>query len=298
MLLHTFRSMLGAAALLVAAQAAQATTVQCSHCNEGQMQAKAKSLGAGGSPHIVWNPVNGEVRRYRVYCGSAPNATDSGAKSGATTQAGCTFQAEDLQVSADLVTVAEAMSQIWNQTGGTFKAQINANVTSQSFPAYLPNKPSAHDFQRDAQLRYEILNLASTSQIFQLSNTPLAGPVVQLLAHIDAFTAMTQGVFVSVDIVFADGSKVTVMVKLNENATYVANSAVDSSGHTLVDPNYSTPAYPGRWYFPPGQGLDMAAFIEYMRSLGVTITSGSANGGVITCNWNPANNTTTCVVPN
>lgn len=247
---------------------------------------------------IVWNPVNGEVRRYRAYCGSAPNATGGSEKSGATTQAGCTLQAEDLQVSADLVTVAGAMSQIWNQTGGTFKAQINANVTSQSFPAYLPNKPSAHDFQRDAQLRYEILNLASTSQIFQLSNAPLAGPVVQLLAHIDAFTAMTQGVFVSVDIVFADGSTVTVMVKLNENATYVANSAVDSTGHTLVDPNYGTPAYPGRWYFPPGQGPDMAAFIEYMRSLGVTIASGSSNGGVITCNWNPTNNTTTCVIPN
>ncbi len=298
MLFHAFRSMLGAAALLVAAQAAQATTVQCSHCNEGQMQAKAKSLGAGGSPHIVWNPVNGEVRRYRVYCGSAPNATDSGAKSGATTQAGCTFQAEDLQVSADLVTVAEAMSQIWNQTGGTFKAQINANVTSQSFPAYLPNKPSAHDFQLDAQLRAEIMDLASSPQIFQLSNAPLAGPVVQVLAHIDAFLAMTQGVFVSVDVVFADGSKITVMVKLNENATYVANSARDSSGHALVDPSDSPRNYAGNWYYPPGQGPDMAAFIEYMRSLGIPITSGSANGGVITCHWNPANNTTTCVVPN
>lgn len=297
-MLHTFKFLLGAAVLLVAAQAAQATTAQCANCNEGQMQAKAKALGAGASPHIIWNPVNGEVRRYRVYCGSAPNATDGGAKSGATTLAGCTFQTEDLQVSADLVTVAGAMSQIWNQTGGTFKAQITANLTTISYPAYLPNKPSAHDFQRDAQLRYEILNLASTQQIFQLSNTPLAGPVTQVLAHIDAFLAMTQGVFVSVDIVFADGSKITVMVKLNENATYVANSAADSTGHVLVDPSDSPRNYAGNWYFPPGQSPDMASFIEYMRSLGIAITSGSANGGVVTCNWNPTNNTTTCVIPN
>lgn len=293
-----FKLALGAALLMAAVQTAQATTAQCANCGETQMQAKAKSLGAGASPHIIWNPVNGEVRRYRVYCGSAPNAIGEGVKSGATTQAGCTFQTEDLQVSADLVTVAGAMSQIWNQTGGTFKAQINANITTLSYPAYLPNKPSAHDFQRDAQLRYEILSMASTQQIFQLSNTPLAGPVTQILAHIDAFLAMTQGVFVSVDIIFADGSKITVMVKLNENATYVANSAADSTGHALVDPSDSPRNYAGRWYFPPGQGHDMASFIEYMRSLGIPITSGSANGGVVTCNWNPTNNTTTCVIPN
>lgn len=53
MLFHTFRSMLGAAVLLVAAQATHATTAPCSSCNEGQMQAKAKLLGAGGSPHCV-----------------------------------------------------------------------------------------------------------------------------------------------------------------------------------------------------------------------------------------------------
>jgi hypothetical protein len=287
-------------ALLIGAPAADATTAQCVDCNDEQMVNKARTLGASSSAHIVWNPVNGSIKRFRNYCGSAPSNTDPGMskpKRDVTANTNCTLQSEELAVSSDLTVVAGALSQIWQQSGGTFKAQIEANVFGLSYPAHLPHKPSAHDFQNDLQLQRDILRMASTPQIFQLSNTPLAGSVTQVLAHVDAFLAMTQGVFVSVDIVFADGSRITVMVKLNENATYVANSAEDSTGHAIPDYNSSN-RYPGNWYFPPGQAPDMAAFIEYLRQLGVTIAGGSANGGVINCTWNSTNNTTTCVVPN
>ncbi len=290
---------------LLVAGSASAAAVQCVNCSDAQMYAKARTLGASPNAHLVWNPANGAVKKFRNYCGSAPNAgggvngkSDEAPKAGVEVNAGCTLQTDEVAVGADVVGVADALGQIWRGTNGTFKSGVRANIGGRSFPTYLPGRPSAHDFLTDIQLRGEIIDLASTPQIFQMSNSALSGPFAYLVGHADAFLAFTQGVVITIDIVFDDGSKIQLRATLGENATYVKDSARDSSGHVLPDRSSNPQDYTGRWYFPPGQGPDMAAFIEYMRSLGIPISSGSANGGVITCNWNPTNNTTTCVIPN
>ena len=289
-------------ALLVAGQTAHAATVQCLNCNDAQMHNKARSLGANASPHIVWNPANGAVKRYRNYCGSAPNVTTPSpmAKEADTANAaGCQLQTEELAITADLEHVTQALSQIWHGSGGTFKSSVRAHIGGMVFPTYLPGRPTAHDFLMDRQLQAQILDFASTDDIFELDPTnSLRAPLAFIASHVDAFLAMSQGVIITVDVVFDDGSKVQLRLTVGDNATYVAGSTRDNTGHILPDPADSQRSYAGRWYYPPGQGSDMTAFLEYMRSLGVTVTSGdSAGNGVITCTWNATTNTTTCVIP-
>ena len=84
---------------------------------------------------------------------------------------------------------------------------------------------------------------------------------------------------------------------LGETPQYVANTAVDSTGHSLPDPDFGTPAYPGRWNFGTGDLTNMTEFIEYMRSLGVTITEGPLPNGQVNCVWTQTTNTTTCFIP-
>jgi len=294
----TIKVLAALAAMFFMGQAVQAATAQCVNCNDAQMYDMARSLGASPTAHIVWNPASGNVKRFRTYCGSAPNAADpSGSKSGATTAAACNLQTEEQQVSANLVGVADAMSRIWQHTGGTFKADITANIGSISYNSYYPRKPTAHDFQNDLQLQAELIDLASTEDIFDYSSSTIAAALQFIGAHIDAFLSMKQGVFVTIKLQFYDGSSIKVLVKLGEVSSYVKGSARDSSGHALPDPDYGTPAYPGRWNFGPGQGSDMSAFIEYMRSLGVTITAGTVPNGQVNCTWNSVTNTTTCFIP-
>ncbi|WP_313920235.1 hypothetical protein [Tahibacter sp.] len=300
---QALRAIGGVVLLLVVGSVSAA--VQCVNCSDTQMYSKARTLGASPTAHIVWNPANGAIKKYRNYCGSAPNvgggngAKSEAPKAGNETNAGCTLQTEEVAITSDLVDMAGQMSLVWRGTNGTFKSSVTADVGSTSFPTYLPGKPTAHDFLLDGSLRNQLLDLASTQQIFQMNpNSSLAGPLSYIAGHLDAYFAMTQGIVITIDIVFDDGSKVQVRATLGENAVYVKDSARDDSGHWLPDRSSNPQDYTGRWYFPPGQGPDMAAFIEYMRSLGIPISSGAANGGVITCSWNPTNNTTTCVIPN
>ncbi len=293
----TIKALAALAAMFFMGQTAQAATAQCVNCSDAQMYDKARSLGASPTAHIVWNPANGNVKRFRTYCGSAPSAADlGGSKSGATTAAACNLQTEEQQVSADLVGVANAMSRIWLHTGGTFKADITANIGSITYNSYYPRKPTAHDFQGDLQLQAELIDLASTEDIFDYSSSTIAAALQFIGAHIDAFLAIKQGVFVTIKLQFYDGSSVRVIAKLGEVPTYVANSARDSSGHLLPDFSDSN-SYPGRWNFGPGQGSDMSVFLEYMRSLGVTITAGTVPNGQVNCTWNSGTNTTTCFIP-
>lgn len=285
----------------VGANSAIAATAQCVNCDEMQMYNLARTLGAGSSAHIIWNPATGDVKRYRNYCGSGTNGTGSGSARLEGTKAGCNLQTEEQQVDADLALVAEAMSEVWRQTGGTFKADFTANIGGITYPSYYPGKPTAHDFLMDMGLRGDILRLVNTPEIFSTPGTgvptTLGNALAAILAHGDAFLSMRQGVYVTIDVQFHDGSKISTLLTIGQNPSYVPNSGYDSSGHSLPDPNPGTPFYPGRWNFPPGDDHNLFEFIEYMRSLGVNITAGQVPNGQVNCVWTQSSNTTTCFIP-
>lgn len=288
---------------VIGANAATASTAQCVNCSNAQMYNMARTLGASSSPHLVWDPATGSVGRYRNYCGTlnsvdqVKQSRDPDNRSGATTATGCNLQTEELPVDGETSNMAVALSQVWHATGGTMKGNLTVNITSVSFPQFLPGLPTAHDFLYDVQFRGEILRMASEPGIFSMGSNPLSGPLSYIAGHLDSFFGFTSGIVLTIDIVFADGSSIKLLVKLNEQASYVANSAMDSSGHTLPEPNFGTPAYPGTWYYPPGTETDMSEFLLYMEQLGVVITNGSGTPGVITCRWIQSENHTQCFVP-
>lgn len=284
-----------------ATNTAAAAAAQCVNCDDTQMYNMARTLGASSSAHIVWDPATGNIKRYRNYCGSAPNGTDPGSARVGVSRTTCNLQTEEWQVDAELAAVAAAMSTVWRQTGGTFKADFASNVGGITYPAYYPGKPTAHDFLMDLSLRGEILDLVNKPEIFSTPGTggsaTLGNALAAIAAHVDAYLAMKQGVYLTIDVQFHDGSKVSFKLTLGETPQYVPNTARDSSGHALPDPDFGTPAYPGQWYFGPGDSHNMAEFIEYMRSLGVTVTSGTVPSGQVNCVWTQTTNTTTCFVP-
>lgn len=206
--------------------------------------------------------------------------------------------AKDAAVS-DRLRVAAALDEIRLATRRTFKVGIHVDIGEMSFPTYLPERPTARDFLLDVNLRAALIDLARTPRIFDLdASHTLQSPLSTIASHTDALLATSQEVVVAVHIVFHDGSKIRIRLSVGREAAYVPGSARDGSGHVLPDPNFDTSAYSGRWYYPPGQAADMTAFLEYMRSLGVTIaTGGNAGNGVIVCTWNPTTNTTTCYLP-
>jgi hypothetical protein len=286
---------------MIGANAATASTAQCVNCDDTQMYSMARTLGASSAAHIVWDPATGNIKRYLNYCGSAPNSADPGTKAG-DMKTVCNLQTEELPVDGDLATVATAMSEVWRQTNGTFKGDFASNIGGVVYPSYLPGKPTAHDFQMDSELRGNIQDLVNTPEIFSTPGTgassTLGHALAAIAAHVDAYLAMKQGVYLTIDVEFHDGSKVAFLLTLGQVPQYVPGSARDSSGHTLPDPADFGQSYSGRWYFGPGDSHNMAEFIEYMRSLGITITSGSGLGdGQVNCVWTPSNNTTTCFIP-
>lgn len=287
---------------LTVAGVALAGAAQCVNCDDTQMYSLARTLGASSFAHVIWDPATGNIKRYLNYCGSAPNGADTeSGRPGTTTKAACNLQTDELQVDGDLAAVATAMSEVWRQTGGTFKADFTSNIGGVSYPSYLPGKPTAHDFLNDSALRSDILRLVNTPEIFSPPGTGTSGTfgnaLAAIAAHVDAYLAMKQGVYLTIDVEFHDGSKVSFKLTLGENPQYVPNSAYDSSGHGLPDPTDFQQSYSGRWYFSPGDDHNMAEFIEYMRSLGVTITAGTVPNGQVNCVWTQNNNTTTCFIP-
>lgn len=290
---------------LFCVQAATAATAQCVNCTDAQIYSMARSLGPSPTLHLVWNPANGAVKTYRNYCGSLNIVTPGTESAGGITSdrraaaaATCDLQTEEWPASPDAEAVARALSQVWHGTDGTMKVNLTVNLLNENFAQFLPQKPTAHDFLYDTQFRGEILRLASTERIYGMSDSPLATPLAFLSTHLDGFMGFSSGVLMTIELVFADGSTIKLVVKFNEAASYVSNSAADASGHTLPDPNFGTPAYPGTWYYPPGTENDMVRFLEYMRQLGVSVQYGSGVGnGVIKCRWNPENNETICMVP-
>lgn len=272
------------------------------------MYNSARSVGASPSPILVWDPADGDVKRFRNYCNTLNGVDPGTAGKGATgtaarasaTQATCSLRTEELAVTTTTIDLGRAMGEVWRATGGTMKGMIVADFSDVSFPTYLPGKPTAHSFVLDGALRSRILDMANKPDIFQMDpGNALAGPIKFILSHGDAFLGFTDGVVILVDVVFADGSKVQVRARMCENATYVPGSARDNTGQLLPDRSDTMRDYNGRWYYPPGSGDDMNAFLDLMRQLGVQVIYGPTGQGscVIECRWNPESNKTVCMLP-
>lgn len=296
------------AVTLLGTESAVAAATRCVNCNDTQMYNAARNAGAWPLPILVWDPADGDVKLFRNYCGSLNRVDPGSAGKGATatadrvpaTQATCNLQTEEFAVDTMTIDVGVALSEVWRATGGTMKAMIVADFSNESFPTYLPGKPTAHNFLIDGALRARILDKASEPEIFQMDpDSLLSGPLKFLLSHGDAFFGFTEGIIITIDVVFSDGSTVQVRATLGENATYVPGSARDNTDQSLPDPSDDPLAYSGTWYYPPGSGNDMNAFLEFMRQLGVKVVYGTTGQGtgVIKCRWNPENNETVCMLP-
>lgn len=304
----TFSTVASIAVTLLSAESAAASATRCVNCNDSQMYNAGRNVGASPSPILVWDPADGDVKRFRNYCGTVNGIDPGAAGKGATgradpasaTQATCSLRTEELAVTTTTADLGRALGEVWRATGGTMKGMIVADFSNENFPTYLPGKPTAHSFVLDGALRGRILDRASEPDIFQMDpGNVLAGPLKFILSHGDAFLGFTDGIVITIDVVFVDGSKVQVRATIGENATYVPGSARDNTGQFLPDRSDNMQDYHGMWYYPPGSGNDMNAFLELMRQLGVQVVYGATGQGqgVIKCRWNPENNETICMLP-
>lgn len=214
--------------------AVAAAALQCIDCSAEQMLGMAGTLGPG--KRLIWNPTNGEVRRYASYCGggnrsAAAAAEGSGAIPPGTNEQTCrTLTTEEVPVPAQARQMAHALSRIWLHLGRDFqrRSALSMHLRHYTFAAYPLDPPTARSFLNDFNLHDQIAELVSRPELFQLSDSAIAGPLAYVAAHTDAMRNYVDGVQLDVEVVFADGSKVILHSVLGRRAQHVRQSARDA----------------------------------------------------------------------
>ncbi len=242
-------------AMLFTADGALAASVsECRGCNPAQMEQRALQRGAG--TWDVWNPVNGEISRYRVACGVAPQGGDSSvrspevplpSRSDASPSAGCTNRIVDYPpVPLEMIDTANRLSQIYHSTGGTYKVGITVRARDVGVLLADGGAPTAHDFLTDYAYRGRLENLITQRALGDAAN-PLASLLEWIFAHADAALGFTGALELLVTVQFDDGSTIQFVITLNHPADYIEGSARDSGGVPLPEENSSR--YQGRFRF-------------------------------------------------
>lgn len=289
--------------LLASSTTALAADVPCEGCSYSQMSSKAIQLGKG--QHRIFNLSTNSVHGFNVVCeGDVIESIGPGTRIGnrssqdsggklvphASVQSGpssCPFGAP---LRADVMELSAGAIAAFNAAHDFYV--LNGNNASDIQVDYRGNTgvglegDSVYGVLSDYQIRTSLLdNLEQSNQT--------------VTAYLMAVAAMVAGNFnvlsstLFIDITFKDGSKVTVVFKVNERKfEVVKNSARNPNGSAVVEGNAA--GYQGNY---PMNGNDLAAYLTFLRSMGVTITSGSTSGSRMICSWDGTKLTCT-VVPN
>jgi hypothetical protein len=275
---------------------ASAMYERCPGCNAAQMNTTAKNRGIG--TWVVWNPTNADVRKYIVTCGIV-NGTDPTTKqsagggatsSAAPPQTDATCTAIEAPLPQSVRDVAAVLLQLSRATGGPYQVAADVYAHTWNIPS-VPN-PTAHDYAGDSNYRSQLNDILQVDGMLHIGSTPIRGFIEYLKAHADAALSFTDSVATVITVVFDDGSKARVKVKLDDPAEYIKGSARDSTGQALPDDNI--PAYGGRWFYGGTEVLNFERFGRLLRQLGAEVIVGTHNSGFLVCSWQSDHNRLSC----
>ncbi|UXI69425.1 hypothetical protein [Tahibacter amnicola] len=260
----------------------------------------ARSYGQGTV--TVWNPVNGDVHKYRSQCGNprpgeaADKAFDVGPDG---VRGSCPALLTD-EITLEPVhhQVTRALSEIYRATNGSYRTTFDVDLTGQTFDGYSPRPPSIYDFVHDMPLQSRINSLLNNSDsLWSLVRSPLASAFHLALSHADAAMGYSDGVHATFTVYFADGSSVTATQDFDLPVEIQMNTAKDSTGHPI--PLSNSAGGEGHWVYSSNSPAgSLGQLLNQLGSLGIPITGqyNGGNSGTVRCRWTPASNTLICTI--
>lgn len=269
-------------ALATAAVTAQAATrvVECRGCTYQSMYSTVVNRGAGTC--TIWNPVNAEIYKFKVACGGVrPNASLPGSSDEGVNATGC-FADEQTVSQAD-ADMAANLSVVFNATSGSYKAAIEVNANSWIFPGWTARTPTASDYVTDGNLRGMLNDKLRNEALLRTNSNTLVVALAYVAAHADTALNFTDQLSISVKVVFVDGSKVEVKLKIQDPPEYVKGSARDDTGQVVPDANSSD--YTGTWTYGRGSEGSRDRMVRTFELLGALIEERDNGGYILRCNW-------------
>lgn len=200
----------------------------------------------------MWNPHGGAIRKFVTYCGSpnvvaraaesAPLATHSVVEPSGVCGA-MALTTEEYPVETGYANVAPHLGIVWIATGGTWKLNRDGNrlkgqrglrvsLSGRAIPNYYPGSPTAVDYLTDRNLRAWVQDYVSEHGL-DGATSAIRAAFDYLFAHFDATFNFTQGIQVTFEVTFHDGSSVVLQQSLNQPAEFKPGSARDSTGQAL-----------------------------------------------------------------
>lgn len=270
---------------------------QCAGCSATQMQASAQHLGPG--TWLVWNPTNGNVRKYEVTCGSVnstplrsySDTTSSTDGAMPTTDATTTCHPLEVAVPQGVLDVAAKLLALSQATAGSYSAEASVHASDFAIPLG-PQGPTAFDYLVDKNYRGQLNKRIAIEGLSRSSNGYTAGLIEYLKNHADATLNFTDGIQSILTVQFDDGSKVDVLVTLLSTvAVYVESSAEDSRGQVL--PDHNTADNTGRWFYPSSD-QNGQRMVNMLHAMGAEVIVGTQQQGFLNCSWDAVSTRLTC----
>jgi len=272
----------------------------CPNCSVDRMIVAARAFGPGTI--YIWDPYNGDVRKYVSYCGGAERVNDDKlalrVETAPSPYGACTGQSmatDEVPVEPQYADVAPHLGKIWVATNGTWVIGRNLNTLKgvgnsrglrvplpPGFGGYHPQNPTAQDFMTDAVLRAQVRDFVDTNG---LGGAPswVQAAVAYVKANINATMAYTQGITMNFEVVFPDGSSLVFNQALSGLPNYLAESGRDTAGYLIPEAN--TANYAGNWNYDPSHSYARGRLIDLLERLNANINYMDAHGYRIRCTW-------------
>lgn len=262
------------------------------------MESAARAAGLGTI--YVWNPHGGAIRKFVSYCGSpnvvagdAPRLASRSAVERAGVCGTAALTTEEYPVESQYADVAPHLGYVWVVSSGTWKIRSDAvakggrgvgvSLAGRRFNSYPLRPPAVGDFMTDYQLRQEVAAYVSEHGLDGASS-PLRAAFDYLFAHADAAFGFTQGIQLTFEARFQDGSSIQMTQALNQQAEFKPGSGRDTAG--LAVPEANAANFAGNWTYDPGTGrYARGQLVDLLQRLGASVTTLDAHGYRISCTW-------------
>lgn len=260
--------------LIIWSTQVKADDLPCEGCSYSVMESAAK--GAGIGHHRVYSVSTADIEGFSVVCPTgSPQNRGTEVTRGATTSSNCNrpLRANWVGVTQAAYDAMTAINIFYVSNGDSLSKTNEVVFVGQ--PGTSQFGGSVYNVLNDYPARQAMFDWIRSNQTAFDNYATAAGA-----ATLAALNIMPNQI--DIDITFEDGSTVKVVYF---SATYtmqiVATSARGANGVAVIEGN--GPGFAGNYSVT---GVNLAAYLSYLSSLGVNVTGGGS-GITLTCTWVP-----------
>ncbi|UXI69424.1 hypothetical protein [Tahibacter amnicola] len=278
--LRTLLLCLGLAVSLDGNTAPDYRVAACMACAPEKMSFTARTSGPG-LVH-VWDPLSGDVHRYRVACIKNASNSELPAPEPHAGPLCAQWQSTEEPLPAHHAALTRALSTIL--VGKAMSFQLDVPVGAQSWSGYAAHSATVYDLIRDETLRKELEDHIRRPDALANSDDPLAKAWAHALAHAADARAYTPKLSSNYRVILDDGSSVQYNLSLHGALQFRKDSFRDPIGNAIPTRNELSSG--GIWLFAKEHHAHLQRLLDQM----------ARNGARIVGTPSPGNNRIECKV--